>query len=98
LDYITLHTFALPFGLFSQPDLMLVRDDAVMAAAFDHVTACGLNYRLGAKKLAEGQWWKVGVAAIEKNRRIAIDEELLITGVSVSEENQRVLNGGVSAS
>jgi hypothetical protein len=25
-------------------------------------------------------------------------EELLITGVSVSEENQRVLNGGVSAS
>jgi hypothetical protein len=26
------------------------------------------------------------------------DEELLITGVSVSEENQRVLNGGVSAS
>jgi hypothetical protein len=26
------------------------------------------------------------------------DEELLITGVSVSEENQRVLNDGVSAS
>jgi hypothetical protein len=34
--------------------------------------------------------WKAGVAATEKNRRIAIDEELLITGVSVSEENQRV--------
>jgi hypothetical protein len=42
--------------------------------------------------------WKTGVAATEKNRRIAIDEELLITGVSVSEENQRVLNDGVSAS
>jgi hypothetical protein len=42
--------------------------------------------------------WKAGVAATEKNRRIVIDEELLITGVSVSEENQRVLNGGVSAS
>jgi hypothetical protein len=42
--------------------------------------------------------WKAGVATTEKNRRIAIDEELLITGVSVSEENQRVLNDGVSAS
>jgi hypothetical protein len=47
LHYI-LHTFALPFGLFSQPDLMLVRGDAVMAAAFDHVIACCSNYRLGA--------------------------------------------------
>jgi hypothetical protein len=34
----------------------------------------------------------VGVSATEKNRRIAIDEELLITGVSISGENQRVLN------
>jgi hypothetical protein len=42
--------------------------------------------------------WKTGVAATEKSQRIAIDEELLITGVSVSEENQRVLNDGVSAS
>jgi hypothetical protein len=42
--------------------------------------------------------WKAGVAATEKNRRIAIGEELLVTGVSVSEENQRVLNNGVSAS
>jgi hypothetical protein len=42
--------------------------------------------------------WKAGVSATEKNRTIAIGEELLITGVSVSEENQRVLNGGVSAS
>ena len=33
-----------------------------------------------------------------KIERIVVDEELLITGVSVSEENQRVLNGGVSAS
>jgi hypothetical protein len=40
----------------------------------------------------------VGVSATKKNRTIVIDEELLITGVSVSEENQRVLNGGVSAS
>jgi hypothetical protein len=42
--------------------------------------------------------WKAGVSATEKNRTIVIDEELLITGVLVSEENQRVLNGGVSAS
>jgi hypothetical protein len=42
--------------------------------------------------------WKAGVSATEKNRTIAIGEELLITGVSVSEENQRVLNIGVSAS
>jgi hypothetical protein len=42
--------------------------------------------------------WKAGVAATEKHRRIAIGEELLITGVSVSEGNQRVLNDGVSAS
>jgi hypothetical protein len=41
--------------------------------------------------------WKAGVAAIEKDRKIW-DEELLIAGVSVSEENQRVLNDGVSAS
>jgi DNA-binding transcriptional MerR regulator len=33
-----------------------------------------------------------------KIETIAVDEELLITGVSVSEENQKVLNGGVSAS
>jgi hypothetical protein len=33
-----------------------------------------------------------------KIERIAVDEELLITGVAASEENQRVLNGGVSAS
>jgi hypothetical protein len=30
--------------------------------------------------------------------RIVVDEELLIAGVSVSEENKKVLNGGVSAS
>jgi len=41
----------------------------------------------------------VGVSATEKNRNnFAIVEEPLITGVSASEENQRVLNGGVSAS
>jgi hypothetical protein len=33
-----------------------------------------------------------------KIETIVVDEELLITGVSVSEENQKVLNGGVSAS
>jgi hypothetical protein len=33
-----------------------------------------------------------------KIEAIAVDEELLITGVSVSKENQRVLNDGVSAS
>jgi hypothetical protein len=41
--------------------------------------------------------WKAGVAATDKDRKNC-DEELLITGVSVSEENQRVLNDGVSAS
>jgi hypothetical protein len=63
---------------------------------FDHITACCLYCRLGAKKLAE--YDISGCYINEKNRRIAIDEELLITGVSVSEENQRVLNGSVSAS
>ena len=42
--------------------------------------------------------WTAGVSATEKNRTIDIGEELLITGVSVSKENQRVLNIGVSAS
>jgi hypothetical protein len=63
---------------------------------FDHVTACCLYCRWGSEEACCR--WKAGVAATEKNRRIAIDEELLITGVSVSEENQRVLNDGVSAS
>jgi hypothetical protein len=40
----------------------------------------------------------VGVSATEKNEVIAVDEELLISGVSVSEGNQKVLNCGVSAS
>jgi hypothetical protein len=39
----------------------------------------------------------VGVSATEKNETIVVDEELLMTGVSVSEENQKVLNGRVSA-
>jgi hypothetical protein len=34
----------------------------------------------------------------EKNETIVVDEELLMTGVSVLEESQKVLNGGVSAS
>jgi hypothetical protein len=34
----------------------------------------------------------------QRKIEIAVDEELLITGVSVSEENQKVLNGGGSAS
>ena len=76
--------------------MMLVRGGAVSSAAFDHVTACCLYCRWEAKKLCCR--WKAGVAATEKHRRIAIGEELLITGVSVSEENQRVLNDGVSAS
>jgi hypothetical protein len=40
----------------------------------------------------------VGVSATEKDETIVVDEELLITGVSVLEENEKVLNGGVSAS
>jgi hypothetical protein len=31
------------------------------------------------------------------NETIVVDEELLMTGVSVSEESQKVLNCGVSA-
>jgi hypothetical protein len=69
LNYITLHTFALPFGLFSQPDLILVRVMMLFRRLlFDHVTACCSNYHLEAKKLADGGWWKAGVAATEKNR------------------------------
>jgi hypothetical protein len=63
---------------------------------FYHITALLLVLSLGSEEACCR--WKAGVAATEKNRRIAIDEELLITGVSVSEENPRVLNGGVSAS
>jgi hypothetical protein len=40
----------------------------------------------------------VGVSATVKIEAIVVDEELLITGVSVSEENQKVLTGGVSTS
>ena len=40
--------------------------------------------------------WRAGVAATEKDRKNC-DEELLRTGVSVSEKNQRVLKEGVSA-
>jgi hypothetical protein len=34
----------------------------------------------------------------EKDETSTVDEELLITGVAASEENHRVLNGGVLAS
>jgi hypothetical protein len=63
---------------------------------FDHVTACCLYYHWGTKKLAIG-----GRRVLQQQRKIKellLDEELLITGVSVSEENQWVLNDGVSAS
>jgi hypothetical protein len=62
---------------------------------FDHVTVCCLYCRWGAKKLVVG-----GKRMLQQQRKIEkiCDEELLITGVSVSEENQRVLNDGVSAS
>jgi hypothetical protein len=40
----------------------------------------------------------MGVLATEKNETIVVDEELLMIGVSVSEENEKVLNDGVSAS
>jgi hypothetical protein len=84
-------------GLLNQPDMMLVRSGAVSSAAFDHVIACCLYCRWEAKKLAVG-----GKRVLQQQRKIEkkkkCDEELLITGVSVSEENQRVLNDGVSAS
>jgi hypothetical protein len=63
---------------------------------FDHVTVCCLYCRWEAKKLAVGG--RRVLQQQRKHRRIAIGEELLITGVSVSEGNQRVLNDGVSAS
>jgi hypothetical protein len=40
----------------------------------------------------------VGVSATKKNETIVVDEILLMNGVSVSEENRKVLNGGVLAS
>jgi hypothetical protein len=79
-----LHTSVLPFGSFGQPDLVLVRGGAVSSAAFDHVTTCCLYCRWEAKKLAVGG--KRVFAATEKDRKNC-DEELLINGVSVSEEN-----------
>jgi hypothetical protein len=91
-----LHTSVLPFGSFGQPDLLLVRGDAVLSA--DFLSCHSLLFVLSLGNEEACCRWKAGVAATEKNRRIAIDEELLITGVSVSEENQRVLNDGVSAS
>jgi hypothetical protein len=76
--------------------MMFVRGDAVSSAAFWSCHSLLFVLSLGSEEACCR--WKAGVAATEKNRRIAIDEELLITGVSVSEENQRVLNDGVSAS
>jgi hypothetical protein len=83
-------------GLLNQPDMMLVRGDAFLAATF--LSCHSLLFELSFGSEEACCRWKAGVAATEKNRRIVIDEELLITGVSVSEENQRVLNGSVSAS
>jgi hypothetical protein len=83
-------------GLLNQPDMMFVRGDAVSSAAFWSCHSLLFVLSLGSEEACCR--WKTGVAATEKSRRIAIDEELLITGVSVSEENQRVLNDGVSAS
>jgi hypothetical protein len=40
--------------------------------------------------------WRAGVSATEKDETGTVDEELLITGVAASEENQKVLTGGVS--
>jgi hypothetical protein len=80
---------------------MLIRGDVVVAATFDCVGVLlfrGRNDNGGCKKLADGRWWKTGVSTIEKNETIVVDEELLMTGVSVSEENEKVLNSGVSAS
>jgi hypothetical protein len=82
--------------------MMLVRGEAVSSADFFifyfFLSCHSLLFVLSFGSEEACCRWKAGVAATEKNRRIAIDEELLITGVSVSEENQRVLNGGVSAS
>jgi len=63
---------------------------------FDHVTVCCLYCRWEAKKLAVGG--RRVLQQQKKHGRIAMGKELLITGVSVSEGNQRVLNDGVSAS
>jgi hypothetical protein len=76
--------------------MMFVRGDAVSSAAFWSCHSLLFVLSLGSEETCCR--WKAGVAATEKNRRIAIGEELLITGVSVSEGNQRVLNDGVSAS
>jgi hypothetical protein len=76
--------------------MMFVHGDAVSSATFWSCHSLLFVLSLGSEEACCR--WKAGVAATEKNRRISIDEELLITGVSVSEENQRVLNDGVSAS
>jgi hypothetical protein len=76
--------------------MMLVRGDVVSSGCFLIMSQPAVVLSLGSEEACCR--WKTRVAATEKSRRIAIDEELLITGVSVSEENQRVLNDGVSAS
>jgi hypothetical protein len=90
-----LHTSVLPFGSFGQPDLVLVRDDAASSAAFLIMSQSAVCTVVGKRR---------NLLSVEsgccsnRERSKNCDEELLITGVSVSEENQRVLNDGVLAS
>ena len=93
----TLHTFALPFGSFSQPDIMLVRGDVVVVVVFYCVRAYCSNHLKRKSLLTDDGRRRV----FQQQRRIetiVVDEELLMIGVSVSEENEKVLNSGVSAS
>jgi hypothetical protein len=79
-----LHTSVLPFGLFGQPDLVLVRGDAVrrLLLIISQPAVCTVvgkrrSFAVGGKRVLQQQ------RKIEKN----CDEELLIAGVSVSKEN-----------
>jgi hypothetical protein len=89
-----LHTSVLPLGSFGQPDLVLVSGDAVrqLLLNMSQPAVCTVvGKRRNLLSVESG-------CCSNRERSKNCDEELLITGVSVSEENQRVLNDGVSAS
>jgi hypothetical protein len=56
-----LHTSVLPFGSFGQPDLVLVRGGAASSAVLLIMSQPAICCR-----------WRVGVAATEKDRKIAM--------------------------
>jgi hypothetical protein len=63
-----LHTSVLPFGSFGQPDLVLVRGDAVSSAAFWSCHILLFVLSLGSEETCCR--WKAGVAATEKDQKL----------------------------